>query len=185
MSPTSEDDLFIREDQVSADLAIVFSSAGLQVCARRARHGARLYLRGFVPRLLLSGGGSSAKGVEEADTMLREVRTAGVPESALLFERESTSTAANALNSRDLLIEEELLDTMHTILLVSSEYHMLRVRLYMRRFFPERMHLVCRPPPDGCRRETWAESGACRWRVKQELELYESFRAAGLLPDPD
>jgi hypothetical protein len=51
--------LFQRDEPESAELAIVFGHSEPRVAAWRAEHAARLYFRGLVPTLLLSGGRTS------------------------------------------------------------------------------------------------------------------------------
>src|SRR6516162_4185735 len=63
-SPTPDEAklLFLEDPPERADLAIVFGHSNPQLAASRARHAALLFNDGFVPRLLLSGGGHPAPG---------------------------------------------------------------------------------------------------------------------------
>lgn len=173
--------LFVRQEPVRADLAMVFGAANEQDLARRTRHGVRLYREGYAPRLLVTGGGVLAVARPEAARMADLARDLGVPEADLLVEPRSNTTSSNARYSLDLLREHGLLAGLRTVLLVSSGWHMRRVLRTVEVTFPAGMRLVCCPTPEGGTRETWAASAACREEVLGELELYLEFREAGLL----
>ncbi len=173
--------LFVREEPVRADLAMVFGAANEEDLARRTHQGVRLYREGYVPRLLVTGGGVLARAWPEAARMADLARQLGVPEPDLLVESRSNTTFANARYSLDLLRERGLLDELATVLLVSSEWHMRRVLLTGQVTFPQGIRFVCCPTPEGCTRETWAALDVCRREVFQELELLLGFREAGVL----
>jgi uncharacterized SAM-binding protein YcdF (DUF218 family) len=128
--------LFVREEPVRADLVMVFGAASEADLARRTRQGARLYREGYVPRLLVTGGGVLALTRPEAAQMADLARQVRVPEADLLVEARSNTTFANARYSRDLLRERGLLEGLATVLLVSSEWHMRRVLLTAQATFP-------------------------------------------------
>jgi hypothetical protein len=167
--------LFVREQPVRADLAMVFGAANEADLARRTRQGVRLYREGYVPRLLVTGGGVLALLRPEAARMADLARRLGVPDPDLLVEARSNSTAANASYSMDLLRDRGLLDGLATVLLASSEWHMRRVFLTVQATFPGGIRFVCCPTPEGCTRETWTASEGCRRAVMQELELLRAF----------
>jgi uncharacterized SAM-binding protein YcdF (DUF218 family) len=172
--------LFLRDVPQSAELALVFGHLDREVAARRARHAARLYGEGFVPRLLLSGGATASQG-SEASLMAEVASESGVPEECLLLEEGSTNTFENAERSLLLLREKGLLDELTTILLVSCPWHMRRVFLVTRQTFPARIQLLACPHDEGCTEVTWRDSPDCRRRVAAELRLLERFTRAGIL----
>ncbi len=55
--------LFVREEPVRGDLAMVFGAANEMDLIRRTRQGVRLYQQGYVSRLLVTGGGTLANRV--------------------------------------------------------------------------------------------------------------------------
>jgi len=173
--------LFVREEPVCGDLAMVFGAANELDLVRRTRQGVRLYQQGYVPKLLVTGGGTLALARPEALRMADLARQLGVPESDLLVEPCSNNTFANVYKSLELLRSRGLLDNVRTILLVSSEWHMRRVLLTAQKTFPKGLSFVCCPTLEGCTRETWAAVEECRAEVLQELELLIAFRGAGLL----
>jgi hypothetical protein len=173
--------LFVREEPVRADLAMVFGAANEEDLARRTRRGVELYKKGYVPRLLVTGGGILALARPEAVRMAELSRQLGVPEADLLVESRSSTTAANGRYSLDLLLKRGLMEGLETVLLVSSEWHMRRVLLTMQATFPQGIRFVCCPTQEGCTQENWTASEECRKEVLQEVELLVGFREAGLL----
>jgi uncharacterized SAM-binding protein YcdF (DUF218 family) len=94
---------------------------------RRVAHAVELYRAGAAPLLLLSGGGSGP--VAEADIMRELALAAGVPETAMRYERASRNTVENAFHTARLLRERG----MTRIILVSDRTHLPRAVLLCRR----------------------------------------------------
>jgi uncharacterized SAM-binding protein YcdF (DUF218 family) len=183
MSDDSGDEyagLFRRDDPEAAELAIVFGHSEPRVAAARAKHAARLFLRGLAPTLLLSGGRTTA-AESEAELMARACVGWGVPRERLLLEERSRTTFENAERSLELLAAQRLLDGLRTVLLVSCPWHMRRVLLTMRGAFPAHVRFLCCPHDRGCTAATWRESAECSARVTTERELLRRFLDAGLL----
>jgi uncharacterized SAM-binding protein YcdF (DUF218 family) len=93
---------------------------------RRLDRGIRLYRERAAPLLLLSGGGAGL--VPEADIMCEIALARGVPERALLVERQSRNTVENAREAAQLLQSHD----GHSVLLVSDRSHLLRAALLFR-----------------------------------------------------
>jgi uncharacterized SAM-binding protein YcdF (DUF218 family) len=183
-SPTPDEAklLFLEDPPEKADLAIVFGHSDPQVRASRARHAARLFKDGFVPRLLLTGGGQRAPGEpSEAHQMAEVALQLGVPEDALLLETRSRNTFENAHYSREVLREKGFLEGLSAVLLVSCPWHMRRVVLVTRREFPPPVRLLSSPHADSCTRETWELLPECRQTVRFEYQLLRRFIEQGLL----
>ena len=91
----------------------------------RVLYAAQLFREGKAPRVLLSGGeiawlnGSVSTPAENMAAILTGI---GVPEEALILDNQSKNTYENAVNSAEILAENEL----ETVLLVTSAMHMPR-----------------------------------------------------------
>lgn len=134
--------LFLSEEPVQADLAIVFGSSDPAEAVRRANYGALLYQGGYVPRILLSGGDPTGRGRSEASVMANAAAGAGVPPAVLLVEDRSNSTAENVLFCRRILAEDGVLPGLRTIILVSAWWHLRRVRAIAATAFRPGVRLV-------------------------------------------
>lgn len=89
--------------------------------ARRTTCGAELYLQGFAPKLLLSGGDPTVlgHGPRESPEMRRWAQRLGVPDQAIVIEDQSRTTYENAVYTKRLLGNA-------TVLLVTSPSHLPR-----------------------------------------------------------
>ncbi|NIO00711.1 MAG: hypothetical protein GTO42_01010 [Candidatus Latescibacteria bacterium] len=173
--------LFLREEPTFADLAIVFGSTLEDELVRRTRRGIQLYHDKLVPKLLVTGGDINARGLPEAKRMEEIALSLRVPEKDLFVEEQSCTTFENARFSKAVIEKSGLLDQLVTVILVSSEWHMRRVLLTMKKIFPERLKFICCPPLGGCTSEAWTQSAPCRQRVLEELTLFQTFRETGAL----
>jgi len=89
----------------------------------REWHGARLYLAGKAPLIILSGGHDPQfTATSSAESMLRFITALGVPRSDILLEEKSRNTTQNADFTADILARRGI----NRILLVTSALHMPR-----------------------------------------------------------
>ncbi len=176
--------LFVRDEPVPADLAMVFGAANEIDLDRRTRCGVELYRSSLVPKLLVTGGGVLAQRQPEAKRMADLAREMGVRPADLLVEDRSASTFENVQFSLAMLNDRDLLDQLSSVLLVSSEWHMRRVLLTAQRFFPPSVRLMCCPTLEGCTRDNWTASPGCRDVVLNEAMLLDTFVETGALDSP-
>lgn len=147
-----------------------------ELTSSRLAAGARAWLAGKAPVIVLSGG-RAGQGVSEADRMAAAIGRLGVPSSALLLEEQSSNTRDNALFTRRLAKEHGI----HRVLLVTSGVHMPRARLQFEQAgvevipvaVPERAHR------DGWR-SRWLPSRSALWRSGRALKEYAGLLAARL-----
>jgi uncharacterized SAM-binding protein YcdF (DUF218 family) len=138
----------------------------------RLASGARAWLAGRAPIIILSGG-RGRPGHTEADLMADAIGKLGIPASALLLERNSRNTRDNAAFTARLAREHGV----HRILLVTSSLHMPRASLLFRdegvRVIP-----VSVPEPESTRSgiRRWFPARSALWRSGRALKEY-----AGLL----
>ncbi|HWK05732.1 MAG TPA: YdcF family protein [Puia sp.] len=126
-----------------SDCILVLGSHDLRVADR----GAELYLQGWAPILLFSGGlGNLTKDIwtePEADQFARIALDKGVPAEAIFIENQSTNTGENILFSRQLLKEKGL--DPQTFLLVQKPYMERRSYATFARHWPEKKLIVTSP----------------------------------------
>jgi hypothetical protein len=68
--------LFVSEEPAAADLAMVFAAACEQQMQQRTLRGVELWRQGYVPRVLVTGGGVLAQRNPEAKRMAQIAREA-------------------------------------------------------------------------------------------------------------
>jgi len=125
------------------DCILVLGSHDLRVADR----GAELYLQGYAPILIFSGGlGNVTKGIwkePEADQFARIALDKGVPSEAIFIENRSTNTGENILFTQQLLREKGL--DPQSFLLVQKPYMERRSYATFKKHWPEKKLLVSSP----------------------------------------
>lgn len=126
-----------------ADCILVLGSHDLRVAER----GAELYLQGWAPILIFSGGlGNVTKGIwkdPEADRFARIALDMGVPAEAIFIENQSTNTGENILLTQKLLQEKGL--DPQTFLLVQKPYMERRSYATFKKHWPDKKLIVTSP----------------------------------------
>lgn len=114
---------------------------------RVANRGAELYLQGWAPMLIFSGGlGNLTKDIwteTEADQFAAIAMDMGVPASAILVENESTNTGENILFTQELLQERGL--DPQTFIVVQKPYMERRSYATFKKHWPDKKLLVTSP----------------------------------------
>jgi uncharacterized SAM-binding protein YcdF (DUF218 family) len=126
-----------------ADVILVLGSHDLRVAER----GARVYLDGLAPRLVMSGAlGNLTRNLwdePEAHKFAKIAREMGVPAAAILVEDRSTNTGENVQFTRDLLRQEGL--DPERLILVQKPYMERRTYATFKKVWPEKEAVVTSP----------------------------------------
>lgn len=172
--------IFLRDALRPADVIFIPG------CNRpeHTEEAARLYREGYAPLLIPSGRFAKAaghfqgvaEGAErygtdfacEADFLAEVLRQNGVPEEAILREREATYTLENAEKTRELLLKEQGRLPGRAILCCKA-HHARRAYFYYSLVLPEVEILVHPTPIDGITREDWRRTPEGRRAVLGEL----------------
>jgi len=91
----------------------------------RTNEAIKLYQNGWAPKLVFSGAAQDKSGPSNAAVMRRLALAAGVPESAILIEDQSTTTEENAQNTQSIFADNHI----SSVILVTSAYHQRRAGL--------------------------------------------------------
>lgn len=133
----------LNHTPANADYILVLGSHDLRVAER----GAELYLQGWAPILIFSGGlGNVTKGIwkdPEADRFARIALDMGVPAEAIFIENQSTNTGENILFTQKLLTEKGL--DPQTFLLVQKPYMERRSYATFKKHWPDKTLIVTSP----------------------------------------
>ena len=129
---------------IKADCILTLGSHDLRVADRAAQ----LYLQGFAPMMIFSGGlGNFTKGVwtePEADQFAAIARKHGVPAEAILTENQSTNTGENILFTERLLKERGI--TIDHFIVVQKPYMERRSYATFKKHWPDKKLSVTSPP---------------------------------------
>jgi uncharacterized SAM-binding protein YcdF (DUF218 family) len=138
----------------------------------RLAAGARLYLAGRAPRVILSGGGEGDN--TEARNMARGMRKLGVPAAALELEERSHDTEDNARNVGAIARREGV----RSVLLVTSAVHMPRASLLFQRSGMDVVEVpVPEPTVGGNWADRWLPSPRALWKSGRALKEYAGLAA--------
>lgn len=99
------------------------------VLKARLDHALDLYRRGYAPRLIFTGGVGHGDTLSEGEVSRRYAVDAGVPDSVILVERRGVTSAESMGYAAALMRANGL----HTALVVSDSYHMMRLDVLARR----------------------------------------------------
>lgn len=126
-----------------SDCILALGSHDLRVAGRAAD----LYLQGFAPLIVFSGGlgnlTSDIWTVPEADQFADIAIKKGVPEKDILVENKSTNTGENIIFSQNLLREHGL--DPHSFIVVQKPYMERRSFATFKRHWPDKELLVTSP----------------------------------------
>ncbi len=137
-------DWWVVEDDLEKAQAIVVLG-GDSVLGDRVRQAARLYRRGWAPRVVLSGPPLRTY-FSEVELMEREATQRGVPKDHLILARHhAASTLDEALALRPVLAEHNF----RKIIVVTSNFHTRRARAIFRAVYePQGGHVLVSAAPD-------------------------------------
>jgi len=128
---------------VKADCILALGSHDLRVAERAAD----LYLEGWAPSIIMSGGlGNLTQSIwteSEADKFAAIAEQRGVPETAILIENRSTNTGENILFTQQLLEGKGL--ALNDFILVQKPYMERRSYATFKKHWPEKNLLVTSP----------------------------------------
>ncbi len=115
---------------------------------RIAEYGAGLFLKGWAPLLVFSGGlGHLTKGIwdeAEADKFSGVALQMGVPKEKILIENKSSNTGENILFTKELLEKKGL--NIKKFIVVQKPYMERRTYATFKKAWPEKEILVTSPP---------------------------------------
>ena len=133
----------VNHELAKSDCILTLGSHDLRVADRAAE----LYLEGWAPMLVMSGGlGNLTLGMwteSEADKFAAIAIKKGVPPDAILVENKSTNTGENILFTQKLLAEKGL--DPHSFIVVQKPYIERRSFATFKKHWPDKKLLVTSP----------------------------------------
>ena len=125
----------MRDNARPADAIVVLGAAQYAgrpspVLKARLDHAIELWRRGYAKWLILTGGTGKGDTISEAAVGRRYALRQGVPDEAILLEREGRSTDVSMAGVAALMREREI----SRAILVSDPFHMLRLLVLARHY---------------------------------------------------
>jgi uncharacterized SAM-binding protein YcdF (DUF218 family) len=117
-----------------ADAIVVFGARAYAngtpslALADRVRTGCDLYMAGYAPRIIFSGGPGDGE-VHETEAMRRMAVQLGVPDSAIIVDEQGLNTQSTVANTQQIFHAHKV----RSVLAVSHFYHLPRVKMCYQR----------------------------------------------------
>lgn len=170
--------LFLADQPEPCDLIIVLGGKRME----RAEKGADLYVEGYAPRILFTGGDKRETGIAEAIVLRDHAVSLDVPEGACLLETNSTNTLENVRMSVPLVDSVIGWRNMSGVILVSAPYHLKRVKQVLARHIPRDVKIYCCPDNrTDITVENWWHTPEGQNQVYRELEKVRRYALQGEL----
>lgn len=169
-------------DGSAADLIMVLGSRS--ACKYRLPVAAELFRKGRADMLLFTGGRAQDSGyglIPEYLSLLTAAKDMGLPEEKIIVETKSMSTAENFEFSERIIREK--LPNCKRIILVTTDYHMLRATLLARRKLPEYTFIPCPAAGNATCRERWFSDEKGREIVTEEVLKLRWYAIQGFIDD--
>ncbi len=145
------------------------------------------YHTGRSQKLLLCGGklrDFPTGKYSEAEHMRKTALELGVNEEDIILENSSQNTIENILYALIELQRSFWLNKIHSVLLVTTTYHMRRSMAIARYLFPEHISIIPCPANDtNTRRENWMNTPVGIERVKREAMKIVQYVVEGVISD--
>ncbi|MDP2630135.1 MAG: YdcF family protein [Candidatus Uhrbacteria bacterium] len=137
--------MLVHQQLKKADCILVMGSYDRRV----GQYAVDLFLRGYAPLIIFSGGGSRKEsserfGKSEAETFADIARHAGVPEESIMVESRAANTTENVLFTKKLLEERGV--SVRTVIIVQKPAMERRAFATFRQRWPEKECVVTSPP---------------------------------------
>lgn len=173
----------IQDDGQQGDCIFVAGSS--KAVLYRLPKAVELYMQGRADRLLFSGGVTWKGSVfTEAESLQKEAITSGIPEDAILVEKQSLHTVENVLASMFVLNREIPLYKVRRILVVTTSYHMRRLHLSLQTYMPDWIeYSLCLAEDDNTVKDNWFLTELGRKRVQAECSKLIKYVQMGSLKD--
>lgn len=168
--------LFCDDEPAQADLILLFGGKRLE----RADRAAELYLAGFAPRIFITGGDKRGIGVCESERLRNRCIELGVPAEAITVECESVNTLENVRFSVARIEAATGWQNIQNVILVTSPYHMKRVKQTMARYIPRAVKITCCPDRrTDVTRDNWWQTPEGQNLISRELEKARTYARQG------
>ena len=147
----------IKDDGESGQVAILLG-CWPEIAIERAKAAAELYHTGRVQYIVASGGVEweyEGEQISEADLMARIMKEDGVPESAILLEKEARKTVENMICSTLVLNRALQLPNIESVIIVTSVTHMQRSLALAKALLPRKFRISGYPSYPETSTEEW------------------------------
>ncbi|PZP57471.1 MAG: hypothetical protein DI586_00100 [Micavibrio aeruginosavorus] len=171
--------ILLQTDLCRADLGIVFGNK--YIVQELAVDAARLYHKGFFPKILVTGGVETAAGCCEAEATAHALLSLGVKREDILLESASTHTGENVAFSLPLIDTHIGLENIHSVIGFGHFCAGPRFLMTLARHCPD-LHAMHKSVfPAGCNETNWHLDPVLLERAMLERRKIPDYIAAGFI----
>lgn len=169
--------LFLRHEPAPVDLALVLGCPSVS----NMDPAIALYKAGLTRRIVITGRGPFDEREPEWQVYQRYAFNAGLPDEALLIEREARSTLENFVLTEIVLAREIGWERIRSVAICTKPFHTRRAYMTARRIFPDQVELLMIPPedPGDIQATDWWTTAWGRERVFHELRRIGEYALKG------
>ena len=169
--------LFLSDQPAPVDLCLVLGSRYPETMDPAID----LYQRGWTPWVLISGHGPDENQIKEADLFRDYAIAQGVPQAAILMEREARHTRDNFELSQPIVGNRIGWQKVARVAIVGKPYHMRRALMTAERFWPPGLEYLMLPSqlPQDLHAHDWWLGEWGRRRILDELRRIGEYGANG------
>lgn len=175
----------LKDNGASVDCIIVLGST--KAAKYRVPVAAKAFFAGRSEKIMLCGGKTrdfSGESMTEAENMCEKALELGVPETSIIIEKSSRNTIENILCSLLELQRSMWLNSVKSVLLVTTTYHMRRSIHIAKYLFPTHISVYPCPADDTTtKRDNWMNTPEGIARVKKEALNIVRCVNNGVIPD--
>lgn len=147
----------------------------------------KAYMAGRASKIMLCGGKIREfpnDRCSEAEYMRKAILELGIDADNLIVENSSQNTVENILFALIELQRTLWLNKVHSVLLVTTTYHMRRSLAIARYLFPKHISVIPCPANDtNTRRENWMNTAEGVARARNEASKIIQYATNGIIPD--
>lgn len=172
--------IFLNDDDPRADLAFVFGT--WKTRQESVDKAAEIYKKGFVPKIIVSGGPNETTGVIEGDFMAEQLEKLGVPKKDIIIENKAANSLENVVFSTEILNKQMGLENIDTITAVVRNYHSRRALMTLRKHLPFHIKLKVASYSSAqypFTKDSWQQSNLGREKVMEEMDKIKTYLVKG------
>ncbi len=175
----------LQDTGEKADCILVLGSK--KACAYRVPAAVKAYQGNRCAKMIMCGGkvrDFPEGSMSESRRMRLCAESLGVKSEDILVDEHSLNTVENVQQALVLLQRNFGLHQIHSVLLVTTSYHMRRSLCIAQYLFPKHIHVIPCPADDtNTRRDNWMNNPEGRNRALGEIKKIIASVENGLFPD--
>lgn len=164
---------------IPADFALVFGNKN--IIEPLAQRTADLYHTGHFPLIVTSGGVKTRSRVTEAEALRRALMKRGIPDSAILTEKQASHTGENVTMTRALLEQQGLAQNITSVISIGHIVAARRFLMTLERHWPEIHKMQASANPFNVAAKDWHTHDTFRRHTMTEWRKIIPYTTQGLI----